>query len=562
MVVYSRLQDRMERILLAYLIAVTAIKGSQQISLPSDPTYNAGVVEFPPAMQGSPKAKVKDNMERMKSIIESDATQNLDILVFPEYVLNNMDMLTYVPDPNDKIVPCELANYDWFLTELSCAARSRNLYVVLNLVEKVKCNSMQANCNNGVEIYNTNVVLDRQGRVISRYRKTHLYRYEWRSTNVLAEPELATFTTDFGVTFGHFICFDMLFYNPAKVLIDRLNITDIIYPTYWFSELPFLTAVQLQEGWAFANNVNLLAADASYPQGQNTGSGIYAGRLGRLTATIHEEPTLKLLTAKVPKRNARNSYQLPTVVKPLFTPQLETPRFTKMSLLRDYNVDIFATKLLEENFTNTKESVCHNNFCCHFDVERKFIQDSAQHEAYRYRLAAFSGNETTFQRIDNSNQSVCALITCTGSELYTCGHIFPENVVVGNKYYFNRINITGNFAKASRRAIMPSTVNAVMMPLSVDNYEWLEVEGNNTIRIEMVLTSPQQDLLTFGIWANYYNYVQNTHNLDEPVMTAMSGQAYKPHNTTSPTSGVASTFLSGVNFVFLLPIIVALLLKY
>ncbi|XP_073828406.1 biotinidase [Musca autumnalis] len=566
-VVFSQLENRMEVhsakwLLLTGLISFL-LPGSQQISLPSDPTYNAGVVEFIPAMEGSPKAKVKDNMERMKSIIESDATKNLDILVFPEYVLNNMDMLTYVPDPKDKIAPCEVANYDWFLTELSCAARSRKLYVVLNLMEKVKCNILDTSCVNGLKIYNTNVVLDREGRVMSRYRKTHLYRYEWRSTNVLQQPELATFTTDFGVTFGHFICFDMLFYNPAKILIDQLNITDIIYPTYWFSELPFLTAVQLQEGWAFANNVNLLAADASYPQEQNTGSGIYAGRLGRLTAIIHEEPTTKLLTAQVPKRNARSVIQLPPAVKPMFVPQLETPRFSKMSLLRDYNVDIFTTKLLEENFIAANQTLCHKNFCCHFDIERKLIQESANHMAYRYRLVAYSGNATTFQRIDNSNQSVCALITCTGSELYTCGHIFPESVRVGNKYYFNRINITGNFAKSHRRAIIPSTVNAVMMPLTVDSFMWSEVERSNTIRVEMDLTSPQQDLLTFGIWANYYNYVQNTHNLDEPVITASS---YQPSpNPTAVTNSVASAKLHGVNLVanvLLLPILLAVLLKY
>lgn len=30
----------------------------------------------------------------------------------------------------------------------------------------------------------------------------------------------------------------------------------------------------------------------------------------------------------------------------------------------------------------------------------------------------------------------------------------------------------------------------------------------------MNLKEPQQDLLTFGIWANYYSSVKNTHNLD------------------------------------------------
>ncbi|KAM7347153.1 vanin-like protein 1 [Cochliomyia hominivorax] len=490
---------------LIIILVILTVQRTQQISLPSDPTYNAGVVEFIPARNGQGKSLVKDNLQRMKAIIESEQSKDLDILVFPEFVLNNIDVMTYVPDPKDKISPCEIPNYDWFLTELSCAIRSSKLYVVINVVEKFQCTRNEEHCGEeGLKKYNTNVVFDREGRVISRYRKTHLYRYEWYSENVLTKPELATFTTDFGVTFGHFICFDMLFYEPAQVLIRELNITDIVYPTYWFSELPFLTAVQLQEGWAFANNINVLAADASYPAGQNTGSGIYAGRLSRLTAVINEQPTTQVLTAKVPKRHSLDSYQMPPVQKPLFVPLLESTRYTKLNLLRDYNVDIFNTTLLEEYFTIVDE----------FHVKRVKITESFRHSSYRYRLAAYSGTRTTFQRIDSSNQSVCALIACTGEDLYTCGHIFPESVLVGNKYYFKTINITGDFGNSHRRLIMPSTVNSVILPLTVDSFEWQEKEENSTTTIQMSLLEPQLDLLTFGIWANYFSNTKNTHNLD------------------------------------------------
>ncbi|XP_075154931.1 biotinidase [Haematobia irritans] len=533
------------------------IINSYQISLPSDPTYNAGVVEFIPAKEGSAKARLKDNLSRMKAIIESDGTYDLDILVFPEFVLNDHDMMTYVPDPKEKISPCAMANYDWFLTELSCSARSRKLYVVINVVEKVKCWPTDGSCTNGLKTYNTNVVFDREGRVISRYRKTHLYRYEWRSTNVMENPDLATFTTDFGVTFGHFICFDMLFYEPAQILVEKMNITDIIYPTYWFSELPFLTAVQLQEGWAYANNVNLLAADGSYPQEQNTGSGIYAGRFGRLTAVIHEEPTTKLLIAKVPKRNVRQIQQNPVTFKPLFEPKVETPRFTKLSLLRDYNVDIFSTKLLNDTLTRFNETICHNNFCCNFNIERTKIQDLPAHQNYQYRVAAYSGNQTTFQRIDNSNQSVCALIACTGAELYTCGHIFPESVRVGNKYYFNSIKIVGNFVEAKRRLIMPSTVDGLMMPLTIDSYTWLEEKRNGSTRVEINLTTPQQNLLTFGIWANYYSTIKNSHNLDTAMMMAQPPMLAL-NTTTNAVTSVSASFLVNV----LPAVVLAFLLKY
>lgn len=58
--------------------------------------------------------------------------------------------------------------------------------------------------------------------------------------NVTEEAEIATFETNFGVTFGTFICFDIMFEKPALQLV-RQGVKHIVYPTMWFSEVPFLT---------------------------------------------------------------------------------------------------------------------------------------------------------------------------------------------------------------------------------------------------------------------------------------------------------------------------------
>lgn len=59
--------------------------------------------------------------------------------------------------------------------------------------------------------------------------------------DVTSVPEIVTFDTDFGVKFGTFICFDILFYEPALQLTRLREVTDIAYTTAWFSEAPFLT---------------------------------------------------------------------------------------------------------------------------------------------------------------------------------------------------------------------------------------------------------------------------------------------------------------------------------
>jgi predicted amidohydrolase len=180
-----------------------------------------------------------------------DIIQNLpefvDIVVFPESTLNNLDTAVFIPEVEDKEIPCDSKNYSngEILKQLSCAAKNIKKYIVINLTEKAKCPDKQMLVNDddrkcassGLSFYNANIVFDRAGTMISRYRKFNLFE----NVNKPKYPEAVTFTTDFGVTFGHFICFDLMFKEPALKLVREMNVTDIIFPTMWFSELPFLT---------------------------------------------------------------------------------------------------------------------------------------------------------------------------------------------------------------------------------------------------------------------------------------------------------------------------------
>lgn len=186
---------------------------------------------------------MQDNLQGYLNILNSTEAKALDIIVFPESTLNNNNEATFVPNPQiQQIAPCDVSTgeYHTFLQQISCAARKLGIYVVINLTEKEWCSTVPEDtrecASTGLNIFNTNVVFDREGRVISRYRKVHLYGENKNTTLV---PELGWFDTDFGVRFGHFICFDILFYTPAQVLVK--SITDFIFNSMWFSQLPFLT---------------------------------------------------------------------------------------------------------------------------------------------------------------------------------------------------------------------------------------------------------------------------------------------------------------------------------
>ena len=43
------------------------------------------------------------------------------------------------------------------------------------------------------------------------------------------------------------------------------NITDIVFPTAWVDEWPFLVATEVQNGWAVSNRVNFLASGYHAP---------------------------------------------------------------------------------------------------------------------------------------------------------------------------------------------------------------------------------------------------------------------------------------------------------
>lgn len=73
---------------------------------------------------------------------------------------------------------------------------------------------------------------------IFRYRKYHLFGEDGvQSTET---PDLTTFRTDFNVTFGVCICFDLMFDYPPNALVER-GVRNFVYPTMWFSEIPYLS---------------------------------------------------------------------------------------------------------------------------------------------------------------------------------------------------------------------------------------------------------------------------------------------------------------------------------
>ncbi|MBN2313750.1 MAG: carbon-nitrogen hydrolase family protein [Sedimentisphaerales bacterium] len=110
-----------------------------------------------------------------------------------------------------------------FSDVLAEAARRNHIWVVAGLTEKV-----------GDVVYNTAVLLDRQGGLAGKYRKVHLPRGEWKE-GVRPGHEYPVFETDFGKVAIQ-ICYDWFFPETAEIF--ALHGAEMIFAPTWGNTLP------------------------------------------------------------------------------------------------------------------------------------------------------------------------------------------------------------------------------------------------------------------------------------------------------------------------------------
>lgn len=177
-------------------------------------------------------------------------------------------------------------------------------------------------------------------------------------------PDEVVFETDFGVRFGVFICFDILFKSPALDLVSK-GIRDFVYPTFWFSELPYLTALQTQNMWAYTHDVVLLAAGGNVPRISTTGSGIYNGRRGPIHTVLSDRYQLRTVIADIAiDRDSAENNEIEADV----SSELPTTILPGLHILSE-NLTEFNVKFLHFNESTTQTGeVAHKGVRCVYDV--------------------------------------------------------------------------------------------------------------------------------------------------------------------------------------------------
>ncbi|KAG5843108.1 hypothetical protein ANANG_G00184990 [Anguilla anguilla] len=227
------------------------------------------------------------NLDVYEEQAAAAAKQGAHIIVFPEDGIHGFNFsresiagyLETVPDPTA------------VQHRLSCMAKNNSLYLVANMPGREDCDAQTPPCPpDGRYQFNTNVVFSANGTLVARYRKRNLYFESQFDTP--ADPQLITFDTPFAGRFGLFTCFDILFYNPAVELVEKLGVRQLIFPTAWMNTLPLLDAVQFHRSFSYATNTTLLSANLRVDAEAMTGSGIFSP--GRHYITVRGRASQKL----------------------------------------------------------------------------------------------------------------------------------------------------------------------------------------------------------------------------------------------------------------------------
>jgi predicted amidohydrolase len=139
----------------------------------------------------------EENVERFISALDQAAPGPMDMILFPEGMtvvgtgIPYVQVAEPVPGPTTE--------------RLGKLARERHSYVVAGLYER-----------EGPAVYNTAVLIDREGRFAGKYRKVYLPREEYEA-GLTPGNEYPVFDTDFG-RIGLMICYDVFYTDPAKAL--------------------------------------------------------------------------------------------------------------------------------------------------------------------------------------------------------------------------------------------------------------------------------------------------------------------------------------------------------
>lgn len=178
----------------------------------------------------------EENIRLFLAAIAKSVPANADVILLPEGITvvgtgkSYQEVAEPIPGPTTRA--------------LSEVAKARQAYIAAGIYEQ-----------EGHVLYNTAVLLDRQGELVGKYRKVYLPREEVEK-GLTPGTHYPVFPTDFGKV-GLMICYDVFFAEPARALANQG--ADLILMPIWGGD------ENLAKARAIENGVFLVTSGYNHP---------------------------------------------------------------------------------------------------------------------------------------------------------------------------------------------------------------------------------------------------------------------------------------------------------
>jgi predicted amidohydrolase len=204
----------------------------EQIPAPRPRPVTIASLNLRPEGTGSAQASVGKFIDA----IERTVPAKTDVILLPEGITvigtgkKYVDVAETVPGPTTE--------------RLGAVAKKHSSYLVAGIYER-----------EDRTVYNTAVLLDREGRLVGKYRKVYLPQEEVES-GLTPGNDYPVFHTDFG-TIGLMICYDVFFPDPARAIARQG--AEVIFMPIWGGDETLAKARSID------NKVFLVASGYDHP---------------------------------------------------------------------------------------------------------------------------------------------------------------------------------------------------------------------------------------------------------------------------------------------------------
>ncbi|WP_407413361.1 carbon-nitrogen hydrolase family protein [Methanobrevibacter sp.] len=152
----------------------------------------------------------KENLNKASLMIKESASENADFIILPEMFI--------CPYSNDKFIEyCEEETASPTLKRISHLANENNVYILAGSIPEKEND----------KLFNTSYLFDKNGEIIAKHRKMHLFDIDVKDKITFKESDVLTAGNDITIAETEFgkvgigICYDVRFPELARLMVEE-----------------------------------------------------------------------------------------------------------------------------------------------------------------------------------------------------------------------------------------------------------------------------------------------------------------------------------------------------